>query len=478
MNSSIKPALPGVTLVCVDCVNIELALRALSRSLAACDFARALLCTSEAVPNPPPGIEIVTIEPLRSKRDYSWFMLKELRAHVATEHVLVVQWDGFVVNPAAWHPAFLDCDYIGAPWPPDLNACEVGNGGFSLRSRRLLDALAAIDMERSAVFHEDVDICVHLRPRLEGEFGIRFASTALARRFAHETTEPDGPTFGFHGPQNMARYWNDSEIEDFVSLVSRPVLKQPEVLWLARHLESAGRFDSAMRVVGAALSLQPAQPEAQEIMGRLCARERIQNYAERAEQRFFLGLLKRNLPTFFRGRTVLIIGARDNGGSPREWFDGGTVVGLDVVAGPGVDVQARPVDYGAAGGSFDVVVSCDYLEHDPDWRDTLDNALRMLKPNGLLVLAGATLGRRAHDRFSVDVDKCAYYRNLEPQALAAQVFAGPRFAAQALLVDAVRQDFLLFAVGAEADAATLAVARQLAADLSFMNQRKNLFGQY
>lgn len=84
---------------------------------------------------------------LASHDAYLAFVLRGLAGTVTTSHVLVAQWDGWVSGPAAWNPALLEWDYIGAPWP-SLDAAagkvEVGAGGFSLRSRRLLDALAGL----------------------------------------------------------------------------------------------------------------------------------------------------------------------------------------------------------------------------------------------------------------------------------------------------------------------------------------------
>ena len=48
------------------------------------------------------------IAPIESRDAYSNFVLKRLLPFVDTEHVLLVQWDGYVVNPGAWDPAFLD----------------------------------------------------------------------------------------------------------------------------------------------------------------------------------------------------------------------------------------------------------------------------------------------------------------------------------------------------------------------------------
>jgi hypothetical protein len=129
--------LAGVTLVCVDTANHALALRALARSCAALRFEQTLFLT-DAVPadiEVPAGVSVRSIARLASREAYSHFVLKSLLPHVTTPHVLLIQWDGYVVNPAAFDPAFLDFDYIGAKWFWYDDGMRVGNGGFSLRSR-------------------------------------------------------------------------------------------------------------------------------------------------------------------------------------------------------------------------------------------------------------------------------------------------------------------------------------------------------
>jgi hypothetical protein len=139
-------------------------------------------------------------------------MLTQLGDFIQTEHVLVCQWDGFVLNSSAWDLQFLDYDYMGAPWPQFSDGLNVGNGGFSLRSRRLLEALRRPDLVISSP--EDVAIGRVNRRRLEADHGIRFADQATAARFSFERTAGSLATFGFHGAFNLIpllgadRFWS------------------------------------------------------------------------------------------------------------------------------------------------------------------------------------------------------------------------------------------------------------------------------
>jgi hypothetical protein len=188
---------PRTTLVCVDCRNHELAAIALRRSLAQCRFERVQLFTDRRLELP--GVEVVQIPDIASIADYSRFMVKELGTRIETDFALVVQYDGFVANGRRWRDEFLDWDYLGAPWPDG----GVGNGGFSLRSKKLLRALQ--DPRVAELVPEDVAICRTYRALLEGDYGIRFAPRDVAARFSFETQPPPEPTLGFHGITHMVR---------------------------------------------------------------------------------------------------------------------------------------------------------------------------------------------------------------------------------------------------------------------------------
>lgn len=201
MNRPGRLALPEVTLLCVDTRTPQLAVAAMRHCMAQIDFGAVLLLTApQALATLPPDIPAIAVQ-IDSVDAYSRLLLTGLLPHIRTSHVLIVQWDGFVLDASQWSPAFLAHDYIGAPWhdmPPERS---VGNGGFSLRSRRLLEALQQVRID--APHPEDICICQHLRPELEARFGLRFAPPDLARRFAFERLPPAGPSFGFHGLFNM-----------------------------------------------------------------------------------------------------------------------------------------------------------------------------------------------------------------------------------------------------------------------------------
>ena len=260
--------LPGVTLVAADTAQPALALRALRLSQAGIRFARTVLLTDAPAGSLaiPPSVDVVSIAPLRSRDDYSRLMLKGLRENVATAHVLVVQWDGYVVNPDAFDDAFLACDYIGAKWFWYDDGHRVGNGGFSLRSRRLLDALA--DPRIEAGDAEDITIGRTARPLLESAHGIRFASESLADRFAFEAAYPIGRPFGFHGLFNFARVVPEAEIASLAPTFGDAIARSPQLAQLLRNCVALGQWTAAAALARRRLAAQPGDGEATALLAQ------------------------------------------------------------------------------------------------------------------------------------------------------------------------------------------------------------------
>lgn len=218
------PQLRDVTLCAVDTVNPALAARALDISLSQCDFGDAMLIAHVEVPT---RARIEKIEPLRSLAEYSHFMLKRLVDHVATPWVLVIQWDGYLLNASRWSDRFYQYDYIGARWPNSSSGSDVGNGGFSLRSAKLLKALASDQFPVEADAAEDVLIGSTWRQALEADHGIRFAPGDVADEFAYEYAVPRQPTFGFHGFFNMWRHVEDSVMFEIIEGLDIQTLASP-----------------------------------------------------------------------------------------------------------------------------------------------------------------------------------------------------------------------------------------------------------
>lgn len=163
-----KLQLPTVTLMCIDCVNANRAVNVLEHCKKLCDFGAVKLLTSIPIQYE----HIVNIMPLNSLIAYSIFMLTKVNQYIETERVLIVQRDGWILNPQSFNPEWLQLDYIG---PLFVQYDHVGSGGFSLRSKRLMDYSASImphwdgtqkhadEIQATLGFYEDGVICLSKR---------------------------------------------------------------------------------------------------------------------------------------------------------------------------------------------------------------------------------------------------------------------------------------------------------------------------
>ncbi len=194
--------LPQVTLCAVTSVNVSATMRALETCLEQIAFADCLLLTDAHVQPSHPEMRVVPIERLGSSAAYSDFMLSRLVDHVDTSHCLVAQWDGHILDARYWRDEFLDYDYVGASWPQFDDGHDVGNGGFSLRSCRLMEACRTPSFR--SIHPEDIAIGRANRTQLEAQ-GLRFAPRELADVFAAERTGNPDATFGYHGVWHMPR---------------------------------------------------------------------------------------------------------------------------------------------------------------------------------------------------------------------------------------------------------------------------------
>ncbi len=199
------------------------AMFAINRTVGEMPGAKGLLLSLERPPDIPPGIEFVRISPL-SYDQYSMFVVHCLYYHIRTDYALIVQADGWALNGNSWNDEWFEYDLIGAPihvagiddavhtafrWVDNPAAVPVLNGGFSLRSRRLLEAPTRYGIcyrhpDVPLLRNEDVQLCLFMRNELEHR-GIRFAPLEVALLFSVEYMHPAlhrhfyvGKVFGHH----------------------------------------------------------------------------------------------------------------------------------------------------------------------------------------------------------------------------------------------------------------------------------------
>lgn len=192
-----KIQLKDVTLLGVDCVDIERLIFAANISQEHIDFGAVKLLTHKDVYHS----DIIKIDPIRNIEAYSKFIMQELYKYVDTPYVMIIQHDGFVLHPEAWNDEFLNYDYIGAHWWWMKDKYTVGNGGFSLRSKRLMELVAKDECIFD--YHPEDTVIVRTYGEYLRQKGIKFAPIQLAGQFSIELKKWSGQ-FGFHDTDTSA----------------------------------------------------------------------------------------------------------------------------------------------------------------------------------------------------------------------------------------------------------------------------------
>jgi hypothetical protein len=199
--------LENVTIISINGRDPENSVKAINYSSRRIRFAKKILVTVPDKIQKYEGIEVFSYD-IKNRDTYSFFCVKELHKYIDTDFCLIVQPDGFVINPFMWSESFLNWDYIGAPLVPretehaliaygklkefqdfsnlpHVNGC----GGFTLRSKKFLIACSELDYPPSKIYDhntlaEDFFLCVDKKEILELKYGIKFAPLDLAFKFA------------------------------------------------------------------------------------------------------------------------------------------------------------------------------------------------------------------------------------------------------------------------------------------------------
>jgi hypothetical protein len=189
-----------ITYVVIDTLNHTLSAQALERSNKRFPLENAIIFSDKA--DLWSGREIIEIPEIKSTKDYNSVLFFDLPKQLKTDFALFIQYDGFVLSGELFSEQYLNWDYIGAPWP-HYSDFTVGNGGFSLRSKKLVNSIQKYLLPDDLNSAEDVVICRYLRARLEENDGLRFAPEKIAEMFSYEMRRPNFDTFGFHGLSNL-----------------------------------------------------------------------------------------------------------------------------------------------------------------------------------------------------------------------------------------------------------------------------------
>lgn len=215
-----KLALPDVTLVLADTVCHELSRRAIQDCLDVVDFGDVLVFSDQPIVS---RFHRCSFRNLEDHDQFRWYGIPQ---HVKTSHMLIIEWDSWVLNPGTWDNHWLDFDYNGAPWPWHQDR-KIGNGGFSLRSADMMRWVATNSHLFNNRVHEDDVLCREHRPTLE-QHGFLWTPDNLAERFSFERGKPSVKTFGFHGIFNWPQVLDSDALRERLSLVTPYVRTKSE----------------------------------------------------------------------------------------------------------------------------------------------------------------------------------------------------------------------------------------------------------
>lgn len=128
----------------------------------------------------------------------------------------------------------------------------------------------------------------------------------------------------------------------------------------------------------------------------------------------FVSDVKKAYPDYFTNADVVEFGSYNVNGSVRQFFTDCNYVGLDIHEGKDVDLVCRAKDW--IGIELDVAISCEMLEHDCEWKESLKAMYGNLRSGGLMIVTCASTNRPEHgtNEFTPEDSPATkdWYRNL------------------------------------------------------------------
>ena len=245
----------NLTIVCLDTMFHKLAARAIDKAVQVTGCSNVLVLSDQDFY---PGSTWIKIKPIDFPT-YSKVMFKDMHKYVKTTHYMVVQYDGMPTDSTYWDPEYLNYDYIGAVWPWHPEGSNVGNGGFSLRSRKLAKICSDPTLSHAPFgkyYGEDELIC-RVYGKMFKDKGIKIAPTALAAKFSQEIPGCKEPTYGFHGGLSMPYYLDDSHMEFYIDNLTSYMVNNRLQRRIIPGLFTAGRLDLMHKMMTRCIELVP-----------------------------------------------------------------------------------------------------------------------------------------------------------------------------------------------------------------------------
>jgi hypothetical protein len=204
--------LPDVTLIAISSIEIPKTIEVLQKCSSMMEFGETKFISNVKPSNLPENIIFEECPEIKNIDDYNYYMFREFGKHITTSHCLLVQYHAWILDPDLFDQNWLQYDYGGSPWAIRDNAymsndgtrSRVGNGGFSLRSSRLMNLSKKYDLplrEEQGWKNEDGQICCYYKKEFLN-WGIKYMPLEDAAKFAYETSVPENKGianfFGFH----------------------------------------------------------------------------------------------------------------------------------------------------------------------------------------------------------------------------------------------------------------------------------------
>ena len=256
--------LPTVTLVCIDRQPPALALAAIEQTLIRCRCAGVLFVSDR--PNDIEGLNAIHVPDLGSSEVRARFIARDLAAHVASSHALLIGWDAFVIDPDGWTDAFLQYDVVLPRRKP--GSAPPSSTGIALLSRDLLERMRTADVP------EGIDPLTTLQsPDFMPD--ARRPPVELRERFAFGDYAPVGSPFGFERLFNMWLYFQPADLQTFIAMAPAEVLASRDALSLAINLHALGRVDDAAKLLQAIVGANPSDPTARNVLDAIGGRQPV-----------------------------------------------------------------------------------------------------------------------------------------------------------------------------------------------------------
>jgi len=232
----------NLTIVAVDTAYHTLTKLAIDQAVKITGATKVLVISDQDIY---PGATWIKTDPI-DHVDYNRIVFNNLHKYITTDHYMIVQYDGMPTDSTFWNDDYLDYDYIGAIWPWLPEGQNVGNGGFSIRSRKLAEACANLEFSPASMtadrFAEDVNICRHYRSILDQQ-SIKFAPSTLANKFSAEMPGGKYDTYGFHGTLCLPYYLTDKHMSTYIDLLTVKMLDSNSQVRILFGLCAAERYE-------------------------------------------------------------------------------------------------------------------------------------------------------------------------------------------------------------------------------------------